>query len=268
MDRASKPAPERIEAELPAEMAQAFNLMAHPLAGMAAMTAIGFGMASHALGVWAGAMSGAASASRRLAPKVAEAMEPVVVRTDVATAPRQESPKASADVLTLIKDARTAVESRARAVAEAAAASPPVAETAAAKVAAAKAIAPNAAPARAEGVAKVARKPIAAPARAKPARVDAPAKAATSPASAAPAMAQPKAAEKPVTPDDLKAISGVGPKLEQVLNGFGIWTYGQIAALEKAELAWLEDRLGFKGRIERDDWIGQAKALAAARAKG
>jgi len=69
--------------------------------------------------------------------------------------------------------------------------------------------------------------------------------------------------ERPQVVDDLKAISGIGPKLEQVLNGLGIWTYGQIAGWTAAETAWIEDRVGFAGRIGRDDWGGQAVALGA-----
>jgi NADH-quinone oxidoreductase subunit E len=45
----------------------------------------------------------------------------------------------------------------------------------------------------------------------------------------------------------------------------GVWTYAQIAELSQAEIAWLDDELGFSGRIERDNWTGQAKVLAAAR---
>lgn len=74
---------------------------------------------------------------------------------------------------------------------------------------------------------------------------------------------KPAALEKPATPDDLKAISGIGPKLEQVLNGLGIWTYGQVAAWSPEEIAWVDDMLGFRGRIGRDDWVGQATALSA-----
>ena len=74
---------------------------------------------------------------------------------------------------------------------------------------------------------------------------------------------QPKAMEKPASPDDLKAISGIGPKLETVLNGLGVWTYEQIAGWSEAEIAWVDDYLAFKGRIGRDDWLGQAKALLA-----
>ncbi|RVC21080.1 NADH-ubiquinone dehydrogenase, partial [Mesorhizobium sp. M7A.F.Ca.AU.002.02.1.1] len=73
---------------------------------------------------------------------------------------------------------------------------------------------------------------------------------------------QPKAMEKPAKPADLKAISGIGPKLEKVLNGLGIWTYAQIAAWTPQEVAWVEDYLSLGGRIGRDDWTAQAAALA------
>lgn len=63
--------------------------------------------------------------------------------------------------------------------------------------------------------------------------------------------------------DDLKAISGVGPKLEQVLNRRGIRRYAQIAALTDEEIARLDEEFGFRGRIERDDWRGQARKLSA-----
>lgn len=63
--------------------------------------------------------------------------------------------------------------------------------------------------------------------------------------------------------DDLKLISGVGPKLEETLNGLGIWHFDQVAGLKKKDIAWVDERLRFKGRIERDDWVGQAKTLAA-----
>ncbi|MFG6591633.1 hypothetical protein [Sulfitobacter sp. 1A12157] len=63
--------------------------------------------------------------------------------------------------------------------------------------------------------------------------------------------------------DDLKRIGGIGPKLEQTLNELGIFHFDQIAALEGEEIDWVDSRLRFKGRIRRDDWIGQAKALAS-----
>ncbi|WP_421925031.1 NADH-quinone oxidoreductase subunit E [Neoaquamicrobium sediminum] len=73
---------------------------------------------------------------------------------------------------------------------------------------------------------------------------------------------RPAAVERPAQPDDLKLISGVGPKLEGVLNGLGIYTYAQVASWKKAERDWVDGYLRFKGRIERDDWVKQAKALA------
>jgi NADH-quinone oxidoreductase subunit E len=63
--------------------------------------------------------------------------------------------------------------------------------------------------------------------------------------------------------DDLKLIWGVGPKLEKMLNGMGIWHFDQIAAWTAKELAWVDARLeGFKGRARRDDWVKQSKKLA------
>ena len=73
---------------------------------------------------------------------------------------------------------------------------------------------------------------------------------------------RPKLASKPAQPDDLKQISGVGPKLEQVLNDLGIWTFDQIADLTAAEIAWVDDYLQFSGRIIRDNWLAQASKLA------
>jgi NADH-quinone oxidoreductase subunit E len=62
--------------------------------------------------------------------------------------------------------------------------------------------------------------------------------------------------------DDLKKISGVGPKLEQVLNELGFWHFDQIAKWTEAEIAWVDSRLKFKGRIARDNWMAQAADLA------
>ena len=62
--------------------------------------------------------------------------------------------------------------------------------------------------------------------------------------------------------DDLKLISGVGPKLEGVLNELGFWHFDQISKWTPEEIAWVDSRLNFKGRIERDDWVSQATKLA------
>ena len=63
--------------------------------------------------------------------------------------------------------------------------------------------------------------------------------------------------------DDLKRISGVGPKLETKLNENGVWTFAQIAAWTPEEVAFMDDRLSFKGRIARDNWIDQASRFDA-----
>ncbi len=63
--------------------------------------------------------------------------------------------------------------------------------------------------------------------------------------------------------DDLKVISGVGPGIEDKLNGFGIYTYEQIANWNQDNIDTFDGLLSFKGRIERDNWIAQAKELNA-----
>jgi poly(3-hydroxybutyrate) depolymerase len=62
--------------------------------------------------------------------------------------------------------------------------------------------------------------------------------------------------------DDLKAISGVGPKLESALNEAGIFHYWQIAGLTADQIEALDSKLDFRGRIARDNWIEQARQLS------
>ncbi|WP_372609939.1 NADH:ubiquinone oxidoreductase [Aquicoccus sp.] len=65
-------------------------------------------------------------------------------------------------------------------------------------------------------------------------------------------------------PDDLKQIKGIGPKLEKLLNEMGFYHLDQIAGWTEAEVAWVDENLeGFKGRVSRDNWVEQAKTLAA-----
>ncbi|WP_322866023.1 hypothetical protein U5922_007330 [Aquicoccus sp. G2-2] len=78
--------------------------------------------------------------------------------------------------------------------------------------------------------------------------------------------ARPEALSKPRggKGDNLKQIKGVGPKLEAMLNGMGFWHFDQIAAWSGDEVAWVDANLkGFKGRVSRDSWVEQAKALAS-----
>lgn len=63
-------------------------------------------------------------------------------------------------------------------------------------------------------------------------------------------------------PDDLKLISGVGPVLETKLNELGIYHFYQIAKFEQRDIDLVGDATAFPGRIERDEWIAQAKNLA------
>ena len=63
--------------------------------------------------------------------------------------------------------------------------------------------------------------------------------------------------------DDLKKISGVGPKIEGLLHDLGIYHFDQVADWTGEQVEWVDGYLKFKGRIEREDWISQAKILAA-----
>ncbi len=66
-------------------------------------------------------------------------------------------------------------------------------------------------------------------------------------------------------PDDLKQISGIGPKLERTLNELGVYHFHQIAQFTLRNVAWVDDHLKFKGRIQRERWVKQALELAAGR---
>lgn len=67
--------------------------------------------------------------------------------------------------------------------------------------------------------------------------------------------------------DDLTKISGVGPGLSKKLNDNGVFHFWQIAEWGPAEIAFMDEQLSFKGRIERDGWIAQAAEFSA-EAKG
>lgn len=84
------------------------------------------------------------------------------------------------------------------------------------------------------------------------------------------------AAGAPVTPlfldapngvaDDLTHIKGIGPRLADLLHSIGIFHIRQIAGWNEADIVEVDGRLGaFKGRIGRDGWVAQAKAIEAER---
>jgi NADH-quinone oxidoreductase subunit E len=201
---------------MPKEMASAVNLLVHPVAGAAAMSALGLGLANHAFGVWLGALSGAAEASQRLLQPIVDDFEARVAQFDD---PNSSSTRARATAKTMIAEAQSFAQEVTDIAAKEAATVAPVA---------------NAGPAESDAAGVLMPEDF----------------------------RQPNAMEKPAKPADLKAISGIGPKLEKVLNGLGIWTYGQIAAWTPQEVAWVEDYLSLTGRIGRDDWTAQAAALA------
>ena len=133
-------------------------------------------------------------------------------------------------------------------------------ETAAPKTAAApKAAAPKAA---AKPVAEKAKK-------AKKAKAEKAPKAKTEKVKKAKAEKAPKAkaaklAPTSSIPDNLELIKGLGPKVNNLLNGLGVTSFAQVANWTDADVADIDAKLGaFAGRITRDNWIDQAQLLAA-----
>jgi NADH-quinone oxidoreductase subunit E len=197
---------------MPRGMASAVNLLAHPVAGVAAMSALGLGLANHAFGVWAGVLSGAAEASQRLLQPFVDDFD---ARVGQLADTGSSAVKARAATRTLIAEAQSF----------------------------------------AQDVTDIAAREIDTAAR--PVKDEQAAEAALHGN-----VRRPEAIDMPGEPSDLKAISGIGPKLEKVLNGLGIWTYSQIAAWTPEEIAWVEDYLSLSGRVARDGWTAQASALA------
>ncbi|MEM7733036.1 MAG: 50S ribosomal protein L21 [Pseudomonadota bacterium] len=105
---------------------------------------------------------------------------------------------------------------------------------------------------------------VAAAAEKKPAKKAAP-KAepkAEKPQEAKKAEKKPAAKKADAAGDDLKQLSGVGPALEKKLHEAGVTTFAQVAAWTEDDVAAMDEKLSFKGRIEREGWIEQAKKLA------
>ena len=99
---------------------------------------------------------------------------------------------------------------------------------------------------------------------------DSPETLAPAPTAAEPPMREPKPApgfsDRPQAsigePDDLKRIKGVGPVIEKKLKAMGVERFEQIANWTRADVEKIDTELKFRGRIDREDWIAQAKALA------
>jgi predicted flap endonuclease-1-like 5' DNA nuclease len=134
--------------------------------------------------------------------------------------------------------------------------------------------------AKADIVAPPAPRPVAKPAPA-PVAVKAPAPKPAAPKPAAPKPAGPKPAAKIAgedkvpgkrpaglasprggKADDLKRIRGIGQQNEGRLHGLGIWHFDQVGSWNAQECLWVGSYLAFPGRIEREEWVKQAKVLA------
>ena len=72
-----------------------------------------------------------------------------------------------------------------------------------------------------------------------------------------------------VVKDDLQRIKGVGPAIERTLHDLGIFSFDQIARISEYDINRIAERLkGFRSRIYREDWIGQARTLHDLRGGG
>lgn len=241
--------------------------VASPVVGAAATgQAVAMGSAAQIYGAMFGAMTGAMGAASKVAksefemPKIpGKVFNPLTFEWAFSGVEGSEKPESKADAKVAAKVTAKAetkvaanVETKATAPVKAEAKKPEIRKPEAKKVDAAKSAktaAPNAKPA----AEKAAPEPVAEPVAAVEPVAE------TLPED----FVKPKGIAKPGVPDDLKLIAGVGPKLEKVLNDLGIWTFAQVAAWTPNEVAWVDDFLQFKGRIDRDDWIAQADALAA-----
>ncbi len=109
------------------------------------------------------------------------------------------------------------------------------------------------------GGAKPAKKAAAKKAAAKDAKADA---APAALADVAPKAKAAKAAKADVV-DDIALISGIGPVLKEKVTEAGFGTLAAISKLKKADIAKLDEELSLGGRIEREEWVAQAKELLA-----
>lgn len=75
----------------------------------------------------------------------------------------------------------------------------------------------------------------------------------------------PQAKDKPDgDADDLTLITGIGPRIQRILNDFGVWHFSQVADWSPANEAWVDRELNLAGRVSREGWVHQARELADA----
>lgn len=88
-------------------------------------------------------------------------------------------------------------------------------------------------------------------------------KAQASPAKGTEAKPAAAKADNAAAGGDLKKLAGVGPALEKKLVAAGVTSLAQVAAWTEADVSKIDEELSFKGRIDREGWIAQAKDLTA-----
>ncbi|MCF1466896.1 5' DNA nuclease [Agrobacterium vitis] len=202
-------------------------LMANPMAAFAAATVLGFGFATQMTGVMLGSMQTMMDKpARRTKEDKAEAV-PASGESEVSLKPETQAPKS--------------VEA-------------PVSDALAL---------PKVAPAR-RPVAKAKSKPVKSPAvRSAKKTIGAPVTPIAEPeVKAAPVAVKP--ARRRGKKVDLKAIGGVGPKVQEMLSKLGVHGLDDIATWTPEDATRIDEELGLDGRILRDDWIGQARKLTGA----
>ena len=72
-------------------------------------------------------------------------------------------------------------------------------------------------------------------------------------------LSEPRNGEK----DNLTRIKGIGVKIEETLNSQGIYHFDQIANWTDENIKWVDANVAFPGRVKRENWVEQAKLLAA-----
>lgn len=73
----------------------------------------------------------------------------------------------------------------------------------------------------------------------------------------------PETDERALAPDDLTRIDGIGPSIERLLFDNGVYRFADIAAWTPAEVVWADALTGFPGRVDRENWVEQARRIAA-----
>lgn len=218
----------------------------NPMDVMAAATAAGMALSTQFASAFFGMMQAAMETTARSAKSAAPAEQSMPdalraeVKPEVKVAPKVEAP--------------VSVEPEKVPVAAAVPQAEPVAKAKPVKTAARKT--------KAAGTDKVKQAKAEAPAKPAPRKTtSAPRKAAVTETKPVEPKARPASARKAKAGADLKRISGIGPKLEGMLNAMGVKSVKDIAAWSEDDVAHFDRELGLDGRIAKDNWIAQAQAL-------